>query len=1087
MGQANLTTNASGTTANTLYYPEGVTIDSYGNLWVADSGNNRVLQFPHFSLTANNPTANLVIGQSTFVTSSMNAGAGTSMLTLDFPTSVAFDKWGQLWVSDTGDSRVLGYTSAYSGTFINGQTASYIEGKASQQWGFPGALSLSGVDYNVPKGIAFDALDALWYADSGDNRVGVTSAELAAGGLTVNNGVSVDYTSTTMGIVSRVTMNPQTNVLEIDGYFSNPNSGTEWDGYLLSPGAFTAPTIGNRLYSMADATVAGNNGYLEYNGANGAATLSAYLTLPLSIPTTQYYDPFYQSSGQASPGGLEPYPATNVYWPPTSNMATSVNSWWTLRNSSVTVLNALPGQPSERWAASPNGLLWIVVSPFQITAVDLYYHQYADVFTVIAGGLVNQFDNGVTVPLTGTLYGQLSNPIASFYLGQMVLTEYVDAGTTILFPGQALGAPAGSRWENSNNQSQTAIINGPNTCTALCTATYFKQFETLVQYTTSDHSVLPSNPTITYTTFGSPVTVTIPSNLQPSREAWIDALTTVKLLQTVPGATQFERWVQPLSFATITCSNTLGGSCASTTGTTTAGTTASQLQETGAGWVANQWVGYYLTYTSGPARGESLPILSNSATQLNTASFSPAPDASGDLFEITGSIAAPITYYHQFEQQFTNYKTSDYLASTSATIPEFDYSINGTAKQLQLNFTGSTFGIVVGTTTGGTTANVLQDVNAVWAANQWIGFELEYTSGPAVGQILAITGNTVNTITTGASFAPPPQGAGGDTFEILATTTSATGNVLTDTHANWNVNQWVGYTLEYTTGPAAGQSLKITANTAQTITTASAFSPVPTAGGGDQFVVLYITWVDAGSASTVTTPLPGASGNEQWVADPKSASWMITGSNCMGSQCLPTNPNPAAGIIGTFGNTTILYDHQYMINVITIPQAYMPHSEGLDVSTCPLLTTIWCNGGSNYVLQTQGYQLAGATFWQTTPFMIEESGNSTFTASGFSTANTNPICFYPTPSLYGRDREPERPYQDNRHRPHAFHDLRSVRGRPGHNVRPIWHTSRRCPVEGDAVWRNLLRVLELGDEHGAHVCRGSGKQHARYHGCGVAG
>src|SRR4051812_10210390 len=45
--------NLPGVTANTLNNPLGMSIDSGGGLYVADSGNHRVLHFPAGSTTAN--------------------------------------------------------------------------------------------------------------------------------------------------------------------------------------------------------------------------------------------------------------------------------------------------------------------------------------------------------------------------------------------------------------------------------------------------------------------------------------------------------------------------------------------------------------------------------------------------------------------------------------------------------------------------------------------------------------------------------------------------------------------------------------------------------------------------------------------------------------------------------------------------------------------------------------------------------------------------------------------------------------------------------------------------------------------------
>jgi hypothetical protein len=73
-------------------------------------------------------------------------------------------------------------------------------------------------------------------------------------------------------------------------------------------------------------------------------------------------------------------------------------------------------------------------------------------------------------------------------------------------------------------------------------------------------------------------------------------------------------------------------------------------------------------------------------------------------------------------------------------------------------------------------------------------------------------------------------------LNIQGTTTSAIATILTDSTKSWTVNAFVGMTLTYFTGPAAGQKQIILSNTATTITTA-AFSPVPTVGGGDVYLV----------------------------------------------------------------------------------------------------------------------------------------------------------------------------------------------------------------------------------------------------------
>ncbi len=92
----------------------------------------------------------------------------------------------------------------------------------------------------------------------------------------------------------------------------------------------------------------------------------------------------------------------------------------------------------------------------------------------------------------------------------------------------------------------------------------------------------------------------------------------------------------------------------------------------------------------------------------------------------------------------------------------------------------------------------------------------------------------------------------------FGTTTSATANVLTDTNANWGAGQWVGYSLTYTSGPAIGQTEPITTSTANTLSTAVAFNPVPTAGGSDKFNIVVPGGLTANYPTGVTIPGVGA-------------------------------------------------------------------------------------------------------------------------------------------------------------------------------------------------------------------------------------
>ena len=151
-----------------LLFPEGVAVDSKGDLWVADSGNGRVLRFPRpFDQPPTVlPRANLVVGQVGFLGSPVKDASSQNMNT---PVGIVFSSQGDLLVSDQFDNRVLFFKKPKGGDFVNGQTANFIIGQPDDR-----SIATSSTDpnkLNNPRGIALDSSDRLYVADTGKNRV----------------------------------------------------------------------------------------------------------------------------------------------------------------------------------------------------------------------------------------------------------------------------------------------------------------------------------------------------------------------------------------------------------------------------------------------------------------------------------------------------------------------------------------------------------------------------------------------------------------------------------------------------------------------------------------------------------------------------------------------------------------------------------------------------------------------------------------------------------------------------------------------------------------------------------------------------
>jgi uncharacterized protein (TIGR03437 family) len=151
-----------------LYLPQGVALDANGNLWVADSGNGRVLRFPtpFAQTTGGIPLANLVIGQSSFYEKITDA----SSQNMNTPYGVAFTALGHLLVSDAAPSlsRVLFFVKPTGGDFTNGQLAANVIGQPDYG---PASEPSGPRQLNSPRLITVDQDDKLYVADAGNSRV----------------------------------------------------------------------------------------------------------------------------------------------------------------------------------------------------------------------------------------------------------------------------------------------------------------------------------------------------------------------------------------------------------------------------------------------------------------------------------------------------------------------------------------------------------------------------------------------------------------------------------------------------------------------------------------------------------------------------------------------------------------------------------------------------------------------------------------------------------------------------------------------------------------------------------------------------
>ncbi len=270
LGQPNFTINqkCSKTNAGSLCDPNNLTVDRNGNLFIADTDGNRVLEFtPPFSTGM---SASLVIGQSSFDSATCLAGSAR----LCAPRDVTLDRNGNLFVADADNNRVLEFNTPLT----NGEAAHLVFGQSNftsnrcNQGGSPSASSLCS-----PKGVTLDEAGNLYVADQDNNRV-------------------VMYT------------HPLTSNPSADGVFGEPNLTTSacntGASGLCSPHRVAVDASGQLIVSDSD-----NNRVLVYSHPLNSSSAD----IVFGQPNFTSHTPITSATGLAGPQGIATDRHGNLY------------------------------------------------------------------------------------------------------------------------------------------------------------------------------------------------------------------------------------------------------------------------------------------------------------------------------------------------------------------------------------------------------------------------------------------------------------------------------------------------------------------------------------------------------------------------------------------------------------------------------------------------------------------------------------------------------------------------------------------------------------------------------------------------------
>jgi sugar lactone lactonase YvrE len=140
-----------------LRYPTGLALDASGNLFIAETGNNRIRR-----VDAATHVITTIAGSSDTYGYGGDGGIADRAL-LNLPHGVAVAPNGDVYIADTGNSRVRR---------VDAQTHVITTVAGTGKEGFSGdGAAASGADLYGPYAVAFDGSGDLYIADSGNHRI----------------------------------------------------------------------------------------------------------------------------------------------------------------------------------------------------------------------------------------------------------------------------------------------------------------------------------------------------------------------------------------------------------------------------------------------------------------------------------------------------------------------------------------------------------------------------------------------------------------------------------------------------------------------------------------------------------------------------------------------------------------------------------------------------------------------------------------------------------------------------------------------------------------------------------------------------
>ena len=228
-------------TSTALADPIGVALDASGNIYIADQFNHRIRKVNAQTGIITTIAGNCTAGYS-------GDGSLATNAELNNPYGVAIDASGNIYIADYYNQRIR-KVNAQSGIITT------VAGNATAGYSGDGSLATNAELY-YPRGIALDASGNIYIADYGNNRIREVFVPMATGIAMLNYSNSLSYAPNPATDQLRITLNQnQTTssavviIISITGQevlskVTTPNTASmNLDIHALTPGVYIARVI----------------------------------------------------------------------------------------------------------------------------------------------------------------------------------------------------------------------------------------------------------------------------------------------------------------------------------------------------------------------------------------------------------------------------------------------------------------------------------------------------------------------------------------------------------------------------------------------------------------------------------------------------------------------------------------------------------------------------------------------------------------------------------------------------------------------------------------------------------------------------